>query len=154
MWWTAIFWELQLIDFELLEIDTCNFCQIIDAVVAARILNATLIVPKLDQRSYWKDARFLFLFLLMTYLLWINFWHIYFTLPKRMLCWCAVYGHVLAVILRTSLTLIGSCPSYQMMWISWKNSQMDQKSQPCVFQESAMKDVMKSEFYLWYWKGM
>lgn len=29
---------------------------IIDAVVAARILNATLIVPKLDQRSYWKDA--------------------------------------------------------------------------------------------------
>ncbi|GAB2289285.1 O-fucosyltransferase 16 [Dionaea muscipula] len=29
---------------------------IIDAVVVARILNATLVVPKLDQRSYWKDA--------------------------------------------------------------------------------------------------
>ncbi|GMH04660.1 hypothetical protein Nepgr_006500 [Nepenthes gracilis] len=29
---------------------------IIDAVVAARILNSTLVVPKLDQRSYWKDA--------------------------------------------------------------------------------------------------
>lgn len=29
---------------------------IIDAVVAARILNASLVVPKLDQRSYWKDA--------------------------------------------------------------------------------------------------
>lgn len=29
---------------------------ITDAVVVARILNATLVVPKLDQRSYWKDS--------------------------------------------------------------------------------------------------
>lgn len=32
--------------------------QIIDSVVVAHILNATLVVPKLDQKSYWKDKRF------------------------------------------------------------------------------------------------
>ncbi|KAG9141753.1 hypothetical protein Leryth_018128 [Lithospermum erythrorhizon] len=29
---------------------------IVDAVVAAYMLNATLVIPKLDQKSYWKDA--------------------------------------------------------------------------------------------------
>jgi hypothetical protein len=33
-----------------------NVClQITDSVVVARLLNATLVVPQLDHRSYWKD---------------------------------------------------------------------------------------------------
>lgn len=34
-----------------------NLLQIIDGVVAAHILNAVFVVPKLDQKSFWKDSR-------------------------------------------------------------------------------------------------